>query len=105
METSFEYIRNYYGVPSERFREVIVDGQRGVIVGAVNSYIKVVFYDKESNSSYPCHPTSDVEYLDTFNRKPPRVKNQKSKDRYDHYMSLDSCMTFFEYLKSDWVLK
>ena len=96
----FEYIKNYYKVPAEMFREVIVDGKRGVITEDKGHYIGVTFYDSKNLMPLPCHPTWKVEYLDTFNYKPPKPKNLASKIRYSHYLSLDSNMSFFEYLKS-----
>ena len=102
---SFEYIKDYYKVPAEIHREVIVDGKKGVIVGAKDQYLSVSFYHLKGKFPLPCHPTWEVKYLDTFNKTPPKIKNRKSKERYNHYLSIDSSMTFFEYLKSDWVLK
>jgi hypothetical protein len=100
----FEYIKNYYKVPAETFREVIVNGRKGVITEAINQYIGVVFYDDKKINCLPCHPTWKVEYLESFNYKPPKAKNHKSKQRYSHYLSMDSNMTFFEYLKSSYCL-
>ncbi|WP_268846443.1 hypothetical protein [Flavobacterium aestivum] len=96
----FEYIKNYYKVPADMFREVLVNGKKGVITKDQGNYIGVVFYDDKKLMALPCHPTWKVEYLETFNYKPPKPKNLASKNRYQHYLSLDSDMSFFEYLKS-----
>lgn len=96
----FEYIKNYYKVPAEMFREVNVNGRKGVITEDKGNYIGVVFYDDKKMNCLPCHPTYQVEYLESFNYKPPKPKNLKAKERYSHYLSLDSSMTFFQYLKS-----
>lgn len=101
----FDYIKANYKVPAQRFREVNINKEKGVIVGVRNAYLLVVFYNKKDKTPLPCHPTWNVDYLETFNNKPPTVKNPKSKARYNHYLSLDSDMTFFEYLQSNWVLK
>jgi len=101
---SFEYIKKYYKVPAEEYREILLDARKGVIVGGKGQYLLVVFYDDKKLNPLPCHPTWKVEYLETFNYKPPKSKNHKSKERYNHFLSLDSEMTFFEYLKSPYVL-
>lgn len=99
---SFEYIKNQYKVPAEMFREVIIDQRKGVIVEDKGHYIGVIFYDDKEKNISSCHPTWEVVYLETFNDKPPKIKNHKSKERYAHFLSLDSDMTFFEYLKSSY---
>ena len=103
--TNFEYIRDYYQVPAEKFREVVVNSRKGVITKAINQHIGVVFYDDKNKMPVPCHPTWEVEYLETFNNKPPKPKNQKAKQRYLDYLHLDSEMTFLEYLQSPYCLK
>ncbi|KVV07356.1 hypothetical protein [Burkholderia ubonensis] len=59
---SFEYIRNYYGVPAERGRSVTCYGKRGVIVGAEGQYILVALNDDKSESEHVYHPTDEVVY-------------------------------------------
>ena len=100
----FEYIKNYYKVPAEIFREVSLGDRKGVIVDAKGQYICVVFYDDAKYNILPCHPTWNMTYLETFNYNPPKAKNHKAKARYAHYLSLDSNMTFFEYLKSSYCI-
>jgi hypothetical protein len=94
----FEYIRNYYKVPAQMFKEITMDGRKGVITEDKGNYIGVIFYDDKKLMPVPCHPTWKVEYLETFNYKPPRPKNLASKQRYSDYLSLDSDLTFAEYL-------
>lgn len=94
----FEYIINHYKVPAEMFREVLMNGRKGVITEEKGNYIGVTFYDDEKLNTLPCHPTWKMEYLETFNYKPPKPKNLASKQRYRDYLALDSDMTFFEYL-------
>ena len=43
---NYEYVKNYYGVPAEYGRIVIVAGERGVIVEDRGNYIGVLF-DKD----------------------------------------------------------
>ncbi|TDO68844.1 hypothetical protein EV143_11828 [Flavobacterium chryseum] len=94
----FEYIRTRYNVPAEMFREVIVNERKGVITEDKGNYIGVVFYDDKKLMPLPCHPTWKVEYLDTFNYKPPKPKNAASKQRYRDYLHADSSLTFAEWL-------
>lgn len=96
----YKYINNRYAVTAADSREVIVNDRKGVITKDMGHYIGVVFYDDKKANCVPCHPTWEVEYLDTFNYKPPKPKNPASKERYKNYLSLDTDMTFFEYLKS-----
>lgn len=95
---NFEYVRQYYGVPAEMHREAIVGGDKGVIVKDLGHYIGVVFYDHKSKQPLPCHPTSEVTYLDTFNPKPPRDKNHHSKARYLAWLDSDCGYSFREWL-------
>ena len=97
----FQYIKDYYKVPADMHREVIVNGRKGVITEDKGNYIGVTFYDDKKRMPLPCHPTWEVEYLDTFNDKPPKPKNLKARQRYLDYLHLDSDMTFGEYLKGE----
>ena len=60
MGMSFEYIKNYYGVPAEIGRRVTVDGKQGVIAEDLGSHIGVRF-DGE-NTVVPCHQAWRVIY-------------------------------------------
>ena len=94
----FQYIKDYYKVPAELNREVIVGGKKGVITKDMGNYIGVNFYDNITYDPLPCHPTSEVEYLETFNHKPPIKKLTQSQKRYQHYLSLDLGCSYKEYL-------
>lgn len=98
MITPFDYIRNAYKVPAEMYREVIVDGKKGVITKDMGNYIGVNFYDNITHHSLPCHPTWEVQYLETFNNNPPVEKWTKSKQRYQDYLDADSGLSFREWL-------
>lgn len=95
----FEYIINRYNVPAEMHREVIVNGKKGVITKDMGNYIGVNFYDTQTSEPLPCHPTWEVQYLETFNYKPPIKKLTASQRRYREYLSEDSNLTFGEWLK------
>jgi len=97
---NFEYIKNAYKVPAEMYREVIVGGKKGVITEDMGNYIGVNFYDNQTAYALPCHPTSEVTYLDTFNRNPPALKLSRSKKRYLDYLRADCSETFSEWIKS-----
>lgn len=94
----FQYIKDNYKVPAELHREVIVDGKKGVITESKGQYIGVIFYQDKNLRCVPCHPTWKVEYLETFNNKPPKLKNAKSKQRYMNFLSMDSDISFSEFL-------
>lgn len=99
MEKNFEYVKSAYGVPAELYREVIVDGKKGVITKDMGNYIGVNFYDKQTHEALPCHPTWEVQYLETFNRNPPVLKITASKKRYQDYLRSESAESFGEWLK------
>ena len=95
---NFEYIKNYYKVPAEMHREVIVSGSKGVITKDMGNYIGVNFYDNKTSDRLPCHPTSEVKYLETFNHKPPVLKMTASQKRYRNYLDADTSLPFKEWL-------
>ncbi len=95
---NFQYIKDYYKVPAEMYREVEVGGKRGVIAEDMGHYIGVVFYENKSRRAQPCHPTSEVRYLDTFNYNPPQPT--ASQRRYVEYLKDDTDMPFGQWLKS-----
>ena len=94
----FQYIKDHYNVPAEIFREVIVDGKKGVITKDLGHHIGVTFYDKKDKSPLPCHPTWKVEYLESINQKPPVNKNWREKNKYKEFLSADSNLSFPEWL-------
>lgn len=60
---AFEYINQRYKVNAAIGKKVKVSGKSGTIKKDMGSYIGVVF-DQGPKHALPCHPTSDVEYLD-----------------------------------------
>ncbi len=94
----FQYIKQRYQVAAEMHREVIVDGKKGVITKDMGNYIGVNFYDNQTPDPLPCHPTWEVQYLDTFNSNPPIKKITRSQRRYKDYLSDDSGLSFKEWL-------
>lgn len=101
--TEFEYIRSYYRVPAETYREVVVNGRKGVITEAMGSYIGVRFYDSpQTHKSLPCHPTWKVEYLE-INPCPPNSKVTRAKrramERYRDFLASETELPFIKWLK------
>ncbi len=94
----FQYIKDYYNVPANMFREVTVSGEKGVITQDMGNYIGVTFYDRKNKEPFPCHPTWEVVYLETFNPKPPKNKNHRSKQRYRDFLDADNGQTFAEFI-------
>lgn len=92
----FYYIRTCYNVPAEVGREVMFGNRKGVIVEDQGNYIGVNFYDRQAGVVETLHPTSDVQYLDTFAK--PR-KLTKSQEKYRLYLRADSGLSFIEWLK------
>jgi hypothetical protein len=95
---NFEYIKSAYNVPAEMFREVVINGKKGVITEDMGNYIGVNFYENPTAHALPCHPTWEVTYLETFNRKPPILKLSASKKRYQEWLRTEETLTFPEWL-------
>ncbi len=94
----FKFIKRTYGVPADMHREVIMNGRKGVITKDMDTYLGITFYDDDTKTPSPCHPTWEMEYLDTFNQKPP--KPSRSRQRYLDYLNVADCFeSFGDYLK------
>ena len=95
---SLDYVREYYKVPAEIGRRVIVAGKEGVIVGGVGPYVNVLFDKDNPGSAGPCHPMWKVEYLDIG----PVRKPSKGRARYLKYLEFSDCFdSFRDFLRSD----
>ena len=94
----YDYIKSYYKVPAETGRDVIVNGKKGTIKESLGQYIGVIFHDDEKAKVMPCHPTSEVEYLDTFTEvKKLYGKKWRSKQRYQEYLRVADCYNNFHH--------
>lgn len=92
--SNFEYVKEYYQVPAELGRKVIVYGKPGIIAADRGHYIGVNFDEDKPGIIMNCHPDSEVEYLDIGKiRKPTR-----SQQRYQEYLRSDIDCSFSEYL-------
>jgi hypothetical protein len=96
MTETFEHIKQRYGVNPRIGMEIIYKDQKGVIVEDMGCYIGVNFYNQKNTSVLPLHPTDNVIYTDKQGVIRPLTTSQK---RYRHFRSLDSDMTFMQYLK------
>lgn len=91
---SFEYIRNYYGVPAEIRRRVRVYGEEGIIIADLGNYIGVNLDKEKPGKVRNYHPTDGVEYLEMGKiRKPTR--SQKS---YQEYLNSEANESFAEWM-------
>lgn len=96
---NFEYIKSYYNVPAELGRDVAIKGRLASITSDRGNYIGVTFHDDIKRRDLPCHPTSEVIYLDSFtNILKLRTKNHRSKQRYLDYLHSESSLSFKEWL-------
>ncbi len=97
-ELSLDYIRNYYKVPAEEGRIVEIDGERGVIIGGRNSYIKVLLdKDEPGQHSAGCyHPTCGVEYLGIGRIRVKKLT--RSQKNYQDFLDRGLGYTFPEWM-------
>lgn len=95
---ALEYIREYYTVPAEIGRRVIVNGKPGVIAAGRGNYIGVNFDQDKPGHISPCHPTWEVEYLDMGGiRRPTR-----SQGRYQRFLEYgDGFDSFIDFCRWD----
>lgn len=95
---SFEYVREYYGVPAERGRRVIVGGKPGIIAADRGHYIGVNFDEDKPGVIKNAHPTSEVEYLGLAKVR----KVTKSQRRYRRYLDYgDGFNSFLDFCRWD----
>lgn len=96
-QIQFNWINGHYKVNAELGRDVTVSGRMGTITSDMGPYIGVTFHNDNKKQSLPCHPTSEVIYLDTFTDL-TKFKLSRSAQRYRDYLEADSSLTFKEWL-------
>jgi len=85
MDKPCKYVRDYYGVPAEIGRRVIVNGKPGVIAEDGGHYIGVLFDEDAPGTVYPCHPTWRVEYQGMGPVRQLPARKRRAKERYQRY--------------------
>ena len=91
-----EYVREYYGVPAEIGRRVVVSGKPGIIAEDRGHYIGVNFDVDKPGVVFNVHPTDNVEYLGMGKIRPMT----RSQQRYRHYLDVADCYeSFHHYLQ------
>lgn len=60
--TSFDYVREHYGVPAKRGKRVIADGKPGRITSADGARIRIRLDGNKQSTLW--HPTWRINYLD-----------------------------------------
>ena len=87
-----QYVKEYYGVPADVGRRVIVNGKPGIIVADRGHYIGVNFDADKPGVISNCHPTWKTEYGEIgIIRKPT-----KAQARYQRYLSVSDCFDSFK---------
>lgn len=89
-----EYVREYYKVPAEIGRRVIVSGESAIIVADRGNYIGVTFDRDKPGTIYNCHPTNEVVYGEIGKIR----KMTPSEKRYQDFLNSEYPGTFAEYL-------
>jgi len=92
---AYEYVCQFYDVPAEIGRRVIVYGKPGVIAEDMGNYISVNFDNNKPGHNLPCHPTDGVIYLEMGTVR----RGTRSQERYRRYLRSDCGLTFREWLK------
>ena len=93
-----EYIKQYYGVPADIGRRVVVNGKPGIIAKDCGNYIGVNFDDDKPGVISNCHPTWKVEYLDMGKIRQP-TRSQARYQRFREYG--DGFHSFIDYCRWD----
>ncbi|MFA6959928.1 MAG: hypothetical protein WC205_04155 [Opitutaceae bacterium] len=88
---SCEYVRQYYGVPAEIGRRVVVGGKPGVIAEDRGHYIGVNFDADKPGVIRNAHPTSEVQYGEIGEVR----RMTKSQERYARYQRVSECFDSF----------
>lgn len=106
----FEYINNHYGVNAELGRDILFGDRKATIAKDLGNYIGVIFHDDAKAQVMPCHPTSEITYLDSFTelkKLKPKCKNPRSKQRYQDYLSASEWYggSFFDYIRDEKMIK
>ena len=95
---SFDYVKDYYGVPASLGRRVIVNGRPGIIAADRGHYIGVNFDSDKPGDISNCHPTWRVEYLGMGKVR----KLTRSQKRYLRFLEYgDGFESFIDFCRWD----
>jgi hypothetical protein len=87
-----KYAKEYYDVPSDIGRRVIVNGKPGIIAVDRGNYIGVNFDAHKPGVICNCHPTSGVQYLEMGAIR----KMTKAQARYRRWLEVSDCFENFK---------
>lgn len=94
----FEYIKQYYNVPTCLGRRVTVNGKHGIIAKDCGHYIGVNFDTDKPGVISHCHPTWEVKYGDMGKVRKP----SKYVARYQRYLEYgDGFNSFIDFCRWD----
>lgn len=97
-----QYVRDYYGVPAEIGRRVVVNGEPGVIAEDRGHHIGVLFDKDTPGTVYPCHPTWRAEYHGMGEVRQLPTRKRRAKERYQRYREYgDGFDSFRQFLAWD----
>ena len=86
-----EYAKEYYSVPADIGRRVVVNGKPGIIAADRGHYIGVNFDSDKPGVISNCHPTWKVEYLEMG-----KVRRMgRSQERYRRWLEVGDCFDSF----------
>lgn len=86
-----KYVKQYYGVPADIGRRVLVAGKPGIIAEDRGHYIGVNFDDDKPGAISHCHPTWKVVYGEMGKIRPMT----RSQVRYKRYLEYGECFDNF----------
>ena len=90
-----EYAKQYYGVPADIGRRVVVNGKKGIIAEDRGNYIGVLFDSDKPGTIKNCHPTWEVEYGEMGKIR----QMTRAQKRYQLYKCAGDCFgSFREFL-------
>ena len=89
------YASEYYQVPADIGRRVVVSGMPGIIAEDRGNYLGVNLDSDKPGVIVNCHPTHEVEYGEMGKIR----KMTRSQQRYQEYMDAD----WFDDSFADWL--
>ncbi len=95
---SCEYVKDYYQVPAEIGRRIVMMGRPGIIAEDRGHYIGVNFDADKPGVVFNVHPTDEVEYLE-MGKVREMTRSQKRYQRWLEYG--DGFYSFLDYCRWD----